>query len=273
MKRKLTLIKLGGSILTDKNTPYTANEELISSIAKEIKECLDAGLIEDLIIIHGVGSFGHVPVLKHKLHLGFQNTEQLLPMSQTQHEINEFRLKLTRNFIDAGIPVNLLHASSFCISEKMNISEFFMEAVKGYMSLGMIPLIGGDMLYDTKMGFSVGSGDQFMVLYAKNLTADTMIFVSDVDGVYTADPKKDPDAKIIYSLKIEMLKGIIENTDSAHLKDVSGAMKGKLKAIYSLKDEIAHGTNVCLLSMKNYGTLKSVLSAITDNISFTKFIV
>ena len=99
MSRKLTIIKLGGSILTDKSTPYTANDSIIESVIKEIKECLDTRVIEDLIIVHGVGSFGHIPVMKHKLHLGYQDQDQLLPMSQTQHDINKLRLKLTKKFM------------------------------------------------------------------------------------------------------------------------------------------------------------------------------
>ncbi len=273
MKRKLTIIKLGGSLLTDKSTPYTANDELITSVVKELKECIDSGLIEDLIIVHGVGSFGHVPVFKHKLHLGFQQSDQLIAMSRTQHEINEFRLKLTLAFIEHGdLPVNLLHASSFCTSEKMKISSSFLQAVKGYLSIGMIPLIGGDMLYDSKMGFSVGSGDQFVVLFAKQFSADRVIFVSDVDGVYTSEPKQNPDAKVIESVSLEMLSDIIEKTDSASLKDVSGAMKGKLQAIMSLKDMISDGSEVILMSMKRYGNLKSILSDTGASINHTKFV-
>jgi len=45
MTRKLTIIKLGGSLLTDKSIPYTANDEVITSVAKELKECIDLGLI------------------------------------------------------------------------------------------------------------------------------------------------------------------------------------------------------------------------------------
>jgi isopentenyl phosphate kinase len=272
MKRKLTVIKLGGSILTDKSTPYTANDEIIAIIAKELKECIDLGLIEDLILVHGVGSFGHVPVFKHKLHLGFQNPDQLLAMSQTQHEINEFRLKLTQNFIGSGLPVNLLHASSFCISEKMKISGSFLDAVQGYISIGMIPLIGGDMLFDSKMGFSVGSGDQFVVLLAKHFSADEVIHVSDVDGVFTSDPKQNPDAKVIESITLDILNDIIEKTDTAPLGDVSGAMKGKLKAIMALKDEIAKGTKVKLMSMKTYGNLKSILGNTGSTVSHTEFV-
>lgn len=272
MKRKLTVIKLGGSILTDKSTPYTANDEKITSIAKELKECMDSGLIEDLIIVHGVGSFGHVPVLKHKLHLGFQSPNQLIAMSQTQHEMNEFRLRLTEKMIENGIPVNLLHPSSFCTSEKMKITVSFLNAVRGYFSIGMIPLMGGDMLYDSKMGFSVGGGDQLMVLLAKQLSADNVLFVSDVDGVYDSDPKQNPEAKILESVTLGSLKEIIEKTDSAPLKDVSGAMKGKLQAIYSLSDEIINGTQVSLFSMKEYGNLKSLLGDSRASTCFTQFV-
>ncbi|TFG20161.1 MAG: amino acid kinase [Promethearchaeota archaeon] len=271
MTRKLTVIKLGGSILTDKSIPYKSNDEIIASIAKELKDCIDSGLIEDLIIVHGVGSFGHVPVFKHNLHLGFQHPDQLFAMSKTQHEINEFRLKLTAKFIENHLPVNLLHASSFCVQEKMKITDFFLQAVKGYISIGMIPLVGGDMLYDSKMGFSVGSGDQFMVLFAKQFSANQVIYVSDVDGVYTSDPKQNPEAKLIDTISISELGNIVENTDEAPVGDVSGAMKGKLKAILSLKDEITKGTKVILMSMTKYGNLKSILGMGTT-IKHTEFV-
>lgn len=272
MTRKLTIIKLGGSLLTDKSTPYTINDEIISSSIKEIKECIDLDLIEDLIIVHGVGSFGHVPVLKHKLHLGFQSPDQLIAMSQTQHEMNEYRLKLTKKMIENGIPVNLLHPSSFCTSEKMKITESFLNAVKGYFSIGMIPLMGGDMLYDSKMGFSVGGGDQLMVLLAKQFSADNVLFVSDVAGVFDTDPKQNVNAEFIPKIPLGILHEIIEKTDSSPLKDVSGAMKGKLQAILSLKEQISNGSRVCLLSMKTSGNLKSLLKGSTENIRFTEFV-
>ena len=240
MTRKLTIMKLGGSLLTDKSTPYTTNDEIISSSIKEIKECMDLGLIEDLIIVHGVGSFGHVPVLKHKLHLGFQSPKQLIAMSQTQHEMNEYRLRLTKKFIEYGVPVNLLHPSSFCVSEKMKIGESFLNAVEGYLSIGMIPLMGGDMIFDSKMGFSVGGGDQLMVLLAKQLSADNVLFISDVNGVFSADPKQNENAEFFPKIPLGILHEIIEKTDSSPFKDVSGAMKGKLQAIHSLKEQILY---------------------------------
>ena len=80
----LLVIKLGGSLLTDKLTAYKLRESVLKAVAVEIKECIDLGLIKSLVIVHGVGSFGHPPVLKYNLHKGFRNKDQLISMSKTQ---------------------------------------------------------------------------------------------------------------------------------------------------------------------------------------------
>ncbi len=254
--------------MTDKSVLYTSNDAIIKEVAREIKECLDSGLIEDLIIIHGVGSFGHPPVLEHKLHHGFKGTHQLIPLSQTQLSVNKFRIFLANELINVGIPVNLLHASSIFASKKMLISNFFLDAVKGFLSLGMVPLIGGDMLFDKSMGFCVGSGDQISTLLSKELHADKMIFATDVSGIHEKDPKLVPDSPIINNLSIEDLEEVINNMDNSKLKDASGAMKGKLKSLIVLKEQILNGFEISIISMNSYGNLISLLKG--NLINFTK---
>lgn len=266
--KKLTIIKLGGALLTDKGVPYTSNDAIIKEVAREIKDCLDSGLIEDLIIVHGVGSFGHPPVLEHKLHHGFQGTHQLIPLSQTQLIVNRFRIFLANELINVGIPVNLFHSSSIFASKKMRISNFFLDSIKGFLSLGMVPLIGGDMLFDKLIGFSVGSGDQISTLLSKELIADKMIFATDVSGIHEKDPKLVPDSPIINNLNIEDIEEAINNMDKSVLKDASGAMKGKLKSLLVLKEQILKGFEISIISMNSYGNLISLLKG--NLINFTK---
>ena len=187
MNKKLTILKLGGSLLTDKSQPSTICNKILKEIAQEIKKCIDLDLIEDLIIIHGVGSIGHPPVLEYKLHHGFKNPQQLIPLSKTQLTVNKFRNLIAEEFSNLGLPVNLLHCSSTCISEKMQIKEFLKEPIEGFLSLGMIPLLGGDMIFDRKMGFSVGSGDQIAKILAKDFKAGQLIFATDVNGIYARE--------------------------------------------------------------------------------------
>ena len=144
--KNLLVLKLGGSLLTDKTSPYTLKKEVLESIATEIQECLELGLIESLVIVHGVGSFGHPPVLKYNLHRGFKDKDQLISMSKTQQIVNELRKTIADMFIEKNVPINLMHASSIAIGNKMKISDFTSEALKGFLSLGMVPLIGDGML-------------------------------------------------------------------------------------------------------------------------------
>ncbi|QEE17153.1 isopentenyl phosphate kinase [Promethearchaeum syntrophicum] len=266
--KNLTIIKLGGALLTNKSVPYTSNDAVIKEIAREIKECLASGLIEDLIIVHGVGSFGHPPVLEHKLHHGFKGTHQLIPLSQTQLIVNKFRFFLANELINVGIPVNLFHSSSIFTSEKMRISNFFLDSIKGFLSIGMVPLIGGDMLSDNKMGFCVGSGDQILTLLSKELDADQMIFATDVSGIHEADPKLNPNSPIINNLNIQDLEQVMTNMDNSKLKDASGAMKGKLQSLLVLKEQIKTGFEISIISMNSYGNLISLLKG--DLKKFTK---
>ena len=259
MEKKITVIKLGGALITDKSTPYTMREDIIENVASEIKECIDSGLIEGLVLIHGVGSFGHPPVLKYELYKGFKEPGQLMHLSSTQHIVNQLRTKIAEKFQDVGIPINLMHTSSLLIGNKMKITESMFEALKGYLSLGMVPLIGGDMMYDNSMGFSVCSGDQLSVVISSEVKASCLIFATDVAGIYDSDPKINKEALLIREININEIENIIKQLDESKEADASGRMKGKLMNLTSIKDLIKSGLNTAILSMIQPNILKNFL--------------
>ncbi len=259
MAQELTILKLGGSLLTDKTKPYTYREEVLKSVAREIRECLDEGLIQSLILIHGVGSYGHPPVLEHKLHKGFLGPEQLMPLSRTQREVADFRHIIWDELQKAEIPVCLMFSSSMITSVKMKMTSYFFESLKGFADVGMVPLTGGDILVDSAMGWSVGSGDQMAVIIAKELGAKRLIFASDVAGIYEADPKVTLNPPLIERVNLDEIDMVLERMGSSGVVDASGAMKGKLTAIAPAKPLIEKGLEVTLISMMEYGNLKGIL--------------
>ena len=259
MEKKITVIKLGGALITDKSTPYIMREDIIENAAKEIKECLDSGLIEGLVLIHGVGSFGHPPVLKYELYKGFKNPGQLMHLSTTQQIVNQLRNKIAEIFQKEDIPINLMHASSMAIGNKMKITFSFFDAMKGYLSLGMVPLIGGDMMYDNGMGFSVCSGDQLSVVISRELKANRLIFATDVAGIYDSDPKINKEALLIREINMDKVEAIIKQLDESKVADASGRMKGKLMTLISIKDLIKSGLDTAIISMMQPNILKNFL--------------
>ncbi len=259
MTEELLVIKLGGSLLTDKSTPYKLREEVIKVVAVEIKECIDLGLIKSLVIVHGVGSIGHPPVLKYNLHKGFRNKDQLISMSKTQQIVNKFRETIATIFLEEGVPINLMHASSMVVGSKMVITDHAFSSLKGFLSLGMIPLIGGDMMFDTSMGFSVCSGDQLAVVLSRVLRAKQLLFATDVLGVFDKDPKLGEHAQLLREIKINEIEHLFSKTIETAKTDASGKMRGKLFSLTSIKDLIQEGLKVAILSMNKKGVLKNYL--------------
>jgi len=266
----LIVLKLGGSLLTDKSKAYKLREEVLKAVAVEIKECIDLGLIKSLVIVHGVGSFGHPPVLKYNLHKGFRNKDQLISMSKTQQIVNEFRKTIATTFLEEGIPINLMHASSMVVGNKMVISDYTFNSLKGFLSLGMVPLIGGDMMYDTSMGFSVCGGDQLAVLLSRVVHAKQLIFATDVLGVFDKDPKLETHAQILREININEIEQLFSKPNETAKTDASGKMRGKLLSLVSIKHQIQEGLEVAILSMAEKGTLTKYLKG--EEIKSTKII-
>jgi isopentenyl phosphate kinase len=271
MGKELTVLKLGGALITDKSVPYTARIDVLNAAAQEIKDCLDEDLIQSLILVQGVGSYGHPPVLEHKLHKGFQSPEQLLPLSKTQSKVAELRAMVVEAFQNVGIPICLMYPSSMITSEKMRMTSYFLEPLKGFLKLGMVPLVGGDILIDSVMGWSVGSGDPLSVLLAEELGAKRLIFASDVSGIYDADPHETPAAKLFDEINLNELENVLERIRASSASDASGVMEGKIKSIAMARNLIESGLEVSIFSMMESGNLKALLQG--DKSNSTQFIV
>jgi isopentenyl phosphate kinase len=94
--------------------------------------------------------------------------------------------------------------------------------------VGMVPLLGGDIIYDTAMGFSVGSAEQLAVILANELETKRLIFGTDVAGVYEGDPKRDPSAILLEKINLNEIDQVLSRMGKAQMADASRGMKQKL---------------------------------------------
>ena len=65
------IVKLGGSVITDKSRENSFKQEIANRLSREIKNANKKS-----IIIHGAGSFGHILAKKYNLDQGFKSDEQ-----------------------------------------------------------------------------------------------------------------------------------------------------------------------------------------------------
>jgi isopentenyl phosphate kinase len=232
----MIILKIGGSILTNKDSSVSeVNPVALKRIASEIKASLDISP-KQLIIVHGAGSFGHPPAKKHRI--GEEFDESLYPQKrlgfcEIQNEVKKLNMFVCEAFIKEGLPVIALPASSFITACDKRITEGDLDLFRNYLSKGFVPVIYGDVVLDDNLEFCVISGDQLIQYLAKNLSPERVILGTDVDGVYSKNPKTHDDA--VFFDKFTSLKDLdtLEGTTNV---DVTGGMVGKIKELLYLAD-------------------------------------
>ena len=232
----MIILKIGGSILTNKDSTESEIDAIsLKRIASEIKASLDSSS-KELIIVHGAGSFGHPPAKKYKIGEEFDESEypqKRIGFCETQNAVKKLNMLICEAFIDEGLPVVAIPASSFMSASNKRITEGNLDYFKKYMAKGFIPVIYGDVVLDDKLEICVISGDQLIQYLAKNLNPDLVILGTDVDGVYNKNPKTHDDA--IFFERFSSLEDLdtLEGTTNV---DVTGGMVGKIKELLYLAD-------------------------------------
>jgi len=219
----MILIKLGGSVITDKTQYRTFNRDIIRRLCKEIK---DSGA--DVIIVHGAGSFGHVLAKKYSLQNGFSSPEQVPGVAKVQFDVRELDLMVIRELLDAGIPSISVPPGSCFMMDNGKLILDDPEVLLSASDMGIVPVMFGDVVFDKSKGFGICSGDQLVEVLCDLYDPEKVVFVSDVDGLFDKDPKTNPDAKLLPKVTSELLKKV---SSDITVDDVTGGVRAKMEAM------------------------------------------
>jgi isopentenyl phosphate kinase len=221
---KPTILKIGGSVITDKNGDLAAKTDLINNIAEEIKR----SSVENLVIVHGGGSFGHPTAQKYGIKEGLKEESQKVGFSETHHVMTVLNGLVMDALVWHEIPCLSITPSSIITTENGRIKTFDETVLQRCIKMGFVPVLYGDAVFDEKIGFTVISGDQLVAYLAMKLKAERIVVGTDTDGLYEADPKVDKTAKPYLKLNLEQIKKVQAKIGKAQTTDVTGGMAGKI---------------------------------------------
>ena len=102
--------------------------------------------------------------------------------------------------------------------------------LQGLLELGVVPLLNeNDVVAVDEIGAVFGDNDRLSALVANLVDADLLLILTDIDGLYTADPRVDPSATLIPH--VERVDERIEALAGQHLQPwARGGMPTKLEA-------------------------------------------
>ena len=220
------ILKLGGSAITDKAVEACPRNELINRLAEEIKRAD----LDNLIVVHGGGSFGHPSAAKYGIKEGYneENLTQKFGCAETHHMMTVLNGIVMDALILHEIPAFSVAPLNCIVAENGKIKSFDETAFKAMSKLIFTPVLYGDTVMDEKLGFTILSGDQLVTYLALKYNAEKIVVGVDTDGIFEEDPKTNPETKPIKHLNLAELKTLQPKLGKASGVDVTGGIAGKI---------------------------------------------
>lgn len=216
----MILIKFGGSVITDKSEYRTFNAERVKELCTEIRE---SG--KRVIIVHGAGSFGHVLAKEYDLNGGYKGPSQIPAVAKVCYDTRDLSSMVVKELNNAGLPAISVPTGSAFMMRNRELLIGDDSVLRSLFDKGIMPVMFGDVVMDSELGFAICSGDQIMELLAKVFEPSLVVFVSDIDGLYDRNPKSNRDAKLIRDVNRDILNAVDTDTTVA---DVTGGVREKM---------------------------------------------
>ena len=263
----IVVIKVGGSSITNKAVQESLNQDALDWFAKILAAQMDDYFVtrhlnescpanytnprsSAFVVIHGAGSFGHHTAKQYELEGkssapptsdaiyddSYQN-RQMLGLAETRLSVRTLNHHVVSSFIKHGIhavgispcfgvPGMQAHGAG---SEESLLA--LQQLIYSTLQAGLIPVLHGDACLYGRRGAGILSGDTLMELLAKNVSwVSRAVFLTDVDGVYSSDPKTNPQAELLRTIQVDAIGGSLAAVDvaasaSSHDHDVTGGLK------------------------------------------------
>lgn len=252
--KKLILIKLGGSLITDKNKPETADMTVIKELANEIKEINDEKKYK-LIIGHGSGSFAHVPAKQYQTKNGFINEKSPHGMVLVQDAAAKLNRIIVNSFIEEHIEAFSINPSSALVASSGKIIEWYLKPLLILLKNNILPVVYGDTVCDEKLGCTITSTEVLLNYLALNLKEEykieKLIYLGITDGVW------DENKTTIPLITPETYLVMQKNFGVSHGIDATGGMEHKMSEAIAIAKT---GVEVVIANGKVPGTLKKIIN-------------
>jgi isopentenyl phosphate kinase len=223
MMPELVLLKLGGSVVTNKRGDAAIDHAAIRAIATMLGEAGFSGAI-----VHGAGSCGHPEAHRYGLALGAdRSTRTGIPV--THEAVASLNRAVVATLRAAGLDAVGISPLAACTAEAGRIASFEEEPLRILLGLGAVPVLHGDVVMDRERGACIISGDQLVAYLAPRLGLRRVGLVTDVPGVL------GPGGTVVPRISRAGVKGLMLGASAT--TDVTGGMEGKVAELLLLADE------------------------------------
>jgi glutamate 5-kinase len=242
---KRVVIKIGSRVLTDDDGGL--DHAVIGRICKDIAKLRERGK-QVVVVSSGAIAAGRSA-------LGLTEKPKTIPQKQAAAAVGQTRLM--RAYEEALAPHGLKAAQLLLTSEDLGSRQRFLNAratIDTLLGFGIIPVINeNDTVVVDEIKF--GDNDNLSALVTNVAESDLLVILTDVEGLYTADPDENPDARLI-----PLVQGITRELErSAGGSASSVGTGGMATKVAAAKKAGKNGVPTILVAGKRAGILSAAM--------------
>ena len=246
--KELVLLKLGGSLITDKTQPYTPLLDVMEDIAVQIATTIHAQPNLRLLIGHGAGSFGHVPASEYHTRDGLP--PKSTPLAHRERDATEdnywkgfaevwYQASSLNRFVmkslhKIGVRALALPPSSSVIASDGKISVWETTPIRMALAAGIVPVIFGDTVFDEVRGGTILSTEDLFMYLARALSPERILLAGLESAVWEDFPARTKRIEKITPGTFNEMSAAIGKSEAA---DVTGGMESKVSQMLDLVNE------------------------------------
>ncbi len=272
---KLIFLKLGGSLITDKTRPYTPRLELLADLAGQMALALQSNPNLALVLGHGSGSFGHTAAKEYKTRDG--NPHRPAGTSPKSDELLSdlgeagrgywrgfaevwFQASALNRFVmdslhAAGVASLALAPVSAVTASDGKVSGWDLTPLKAALANGLVPVIYGDVVFDTARGGTILSTEDLFEHLARELSPQRILLAGLEGAVWDGFPARSRRVEKITPASFNEIRA---GVGASHGADVTGGMESKVRQMLALVEEIP-GLTAQIFSGEQPGNIRKAL--------------
>jgi len=228
---RLVFLKLGGSLITDKQTPRTARGGIIQRICGEIKTTLAEDPELRILLGHGSGSFGHVSGNKYQTRDGVSSPSDWLGFTKVWQDASTLNRLIMEALKSSDLPGICFPPSAGILSQGRKIQTWDLKPLRAALKHRLIPVVYGDVVFDTDLGGTILSTEDLFVFLAEEFKPDKILLAGLDPGVWKDYPGKTSlFTEITPADQVEADKAVGRSAAT----DVTGGMAEKVNQMLEL---------------------------------------
>jgi isopentenyl phosphate kinase len=255
ISHSLALLKLGGSLITNKTSPRSLRRNTLSRLADEIAGAREQFPSMQLIVGHGAGSFAHVSAKKHGTRSGVYNPDQWLGFAEVWWDAATLNGLVMEAFHEAGLPAISFAPSASVTAREGMVARWDLGPLEAALGAGLLPVIYGDVIFDLELGGTILSTEDLFAHLVAQLLPGRMLLAGNEPGVWQNFPNR---TQIIPRITPENFQDILPVLSGSAAADVTGGMESKVDLGVSLINEFP-GLEILIFSGDEPGNLQDVL--------------